>query len=43
MNYTRVAAHVIAEATVGAAGLQLGCVFQAHDQTTAQILNTSQD
>ena len=38
----RVAVHVIAEGTVGTAGLQLGRVFLARDQTAAQSVNTSQ-
>lgn len=38
-----VVVHVITEAAVGAAELQLGCVFEAHDQTTAKIVNTSVD
>ena len=35
--------HVVAEGTAGTAGLQLGCVHQAHDQTAEQSANTSQD
>lgn len=38
-----VSAHLVAEGTVCTAGLQLGRVFRAHDQTAARSVNTSQD
>ena len=43
LHTVHVSFHAGAQGTAGTAGLQLGRVFQAHDQTAAQIINTSQD
>jgi len=43
IHYICMAVHVIAKGTAGTAGLQLGRVFVAHNQTAVQSINTSQD